>query len=482
MMMLSAVIPAKSLLSDSNHIIINNNTTHYPLKFLSNNCHLSFRPNNNNNASSSSLANGISQDNNNNEYNSFQNRNPNSNREILHHQVNHNDEDDDDDDLVTSASAIAAVIRKASSSSHVDFVQRIEKKETNRLGSPSSDFQRLCSEQLDLFRKIVDREAILSVYVRDAGSYVMDRLELRRVTLYPGTHVAESADVVVLIGSFGISTGLRVAEASLSNRDVEVIHECRAVVFPMVKHPFVVGFLVAEFPMMEFETCDNVGGDGKDLQLCTSPEPYPLPLHIERNRWDTKSFKEDPPKTFQRFTAEQKSSVINISRSLAMAYVMDQKAMLLQQSSWQNNIRMSELVEQIRGSLSSIRSLSKMLSIHMKRSEISYDVIEDILVQGDRMRDTLQQLQDAVYLTKANIVRYNEESLRKMKHSAYVRPETGSSQFLENILGESHTDKTKQLHQAYPLSSAAKDLEMPMPPLALAPLRQHNISQTMRCV
>ncbi|KAF5193373.1 chloroplast sensor kinase protein, partial [Thalictrum thalictroides] len=74
--------------------------------------------------------------------------------------------------------------------------------------------------------------------------------------------------------------------------------------------------------------------------------------------------------------------------------------MLLQQSSWQNNIRMSELVEQIRGSLSSIRSLSKMLSIHLKRSEISYDIIEDILVQGDRMRDTLQQLQDAVYLTK----------------------------------------------------------------------------------
>lgn len=32
--------------------------------------------------------------------------------------------------------------------------------------------------------------------------------------------------------------------------------------------------------------------------------------------------------------------------------------------------------------------------------QISYDIVEDILVQGDRMRETLQQLQDAVYLTK----------------------------------------------------------------------------------
>ena len=34
--------------------------------------------------------------------------------------------------------------------------------------------------------------------------------------------------------------------------------------------------------------------------------------------------------------------------------------------------------------------------------QISYDIVKDILVQGDRMRDTLQQLQDAVYLTKVH--------------------------------------------------------------------------------
>lgn len=108
---------------------------------------------------------------------------------------------------------------------------------------------------------------------------------------------------------------------------MEVIHGHKAVVFPMVKHPFVVGFLVAEFPV-EFETC-NVGGDVQDLQFCTPSESYKLPLHSERNRWDLKALKENPFKTFDRFTAEQRSSVINISCSLAMAYVMDQVLLLL---------------------------------------------------------------------------------------------------------------------------------------------------------
>ncbi|XP_028555528.1 uncharacterized protein LOC110112904 [Dendrobium catenatum] len=77
-----------------------------------------------------------------------------------------------------------------------------------------------------------------------------------------------------------------------------------------------------------------------------------------------------------------------------------QKSMLLRQTSWQNNVRMSHLVEQIRSSLSSIKALSEMLSLHVKRSEIAFDIVEDILVQGDSMKDAIQQLQDAVHLTK----------------------------------------------------------------------------------
>ena len=55
------------------------------------------------------------------------------------------------------------------------------------------------------------------MYVRPAGSYVMDRLELRRVTAYTGLN---ATDVVILVGSFSIPAGLRAAEAVLSSQQV----------------------------------------------------------------------------------------------------------------------------------------------------------------------------------------------------------------------------------------------------------------------
>ncbi|XP_030545107.1 chloroplast sensor kinase, chloroplastic [Rhodamnia argentea] len=365
---------------------------------------------------------------------------------------------DADRPLLPSASAVASAIRRASNSP-VEFAQRVERDQRGGLVLPSPDFQRLCLEQLDLFRRIVHSDALLSVYVRPAGSYVMDRLELRRVTSYPVSEV-NASDIVILVGNFNVPTGLRAAEAALSNQQVEDIPECRAVVFPMVKHPFVVGFLVAEFPMAE---------EHSTLYSPSPEEVYELPPSgLDLKMRDIPSVK-DIKLGMCQLSPEQRSIAANISRSIAMAYVMDQKAMLLQQSSWQNNVRMSNLVEQIRGPLSSLRTLTKMLSLHMKRSEIAYDIVEDILVQGDRMRDTLQQLQDAVYLTKANILRYNEETLKKMHNSTYARPDSGRSQLTDNIQCEfSKADRFSQ-------NSALKDLELPMPPLALAPLGQHGI-------
>ncbi|KAL4638913.1 hypothetical protein ACB092_03G180300 [Castanea dentata] len=421
--------------------------------------------------------------------------NPNSPYTLRH--VSHHDDDDDDDQdengaedesMASSASAVASAIRRASTSP-VDFVQRIEKdnaSRTRRLVLPSPDFQRLCIEQLHLFRRIVNPHALLSVYVRPAGSYVMDRLELRRITLYPGVDDDDVTDIVILVGNFSVPTGLRVAESALSNQQVEVVDENGAVVFPMVKHPFVVGFLVAELPMMvEPITCgdrESVSeSEGNGLVHYPSPEEaYALSPGFGSGvkSWKIECVKDEPMRMC-RFSADQKANAINIAQSLAMAYVMDQKAMLLQQSSWQNDVRLSNLVEQIRGPLSSIRTLSKMLSIQLKRSEISYDIVKDILVQGDRMRDTLQQLQDAVYLTKANIVHYNEETLKNM-HNSTDAHESERSQLPNNFSRDGSRNEMQKSGEQLCLNAGARDLEMPLPPLALAPL-QHGIRKTVQC-
>lgn len=46
----------------------------------------------------------------------------------------------------------------------------------------------------------------------------MDQLELRRVHCFPGQN--DAADIIILIANFSVPTGLRAAEASLSNRKV----------------------------------------------------------------------------------------------------------------------------------------------------------------------------------------------------------------------------------------------------------------------
>ncbi|KAK8627447.1 hypothetical protein V6N13_135058 [Hibiscus sabdariffa] len=388
--------------------------------------------------------------------------------------------DDDGPTLLSSASAVSAAIRRASTSP-VDFTQRIEKNDhrNHKLIMPTPDFQRLCLEQLDLFRRIVDPDALLSVYVRPAGSYVMDQLELRRVTSYPAV---KAADIVFLVGNFTVPAGLRAAEAALSSQQMEVVGEHRAVVFPMVKQPFVVGFLVAELPEMEKVP---QGAERGDMLHCPIPEepyalssPSPSPGLGMKKPWEIQYLENEPMRQNDIFTVDQRSNAINISRTLAVAYVMDQKAILLQQSTWQNNVRMGALVEQIRGPLSTIRTLSKMLSTHVKENEISHDIVEDILVQGDRIKGTLQELQDAVHLTKANIMRYNEESLKKMRNSTHSRPESLRSQLSDDFSRDSSNSKSETSGLLLSLSTTDKDLEMPMPPLALAPLRENGIRKS----
>nr|XP_010912958.3 chloroplast sensor kinase, chloroplastic isoform X1 [Elaeis guineensis] len=379
------------------------------------------------------------------------------------------------EEIAPSAAAVAAAIRRASPASPVEFTQRVEKRGESGLVLPSPDFLQLCVEQLDLFRMVVEHDTILSVYVRPAGSYVMDQLELRRVAFCPGIGVSESADCVVLVSKFAIPAGLHAAEAVLSRQQVEVIPDFGAVVLPMVKHPFVVGFLVAELPKVDMGMFANMITDEQQLQFSSSKDgSYGLPPSSDKKTWEIQVFKEDLMKAHPQFTSKKRSRAIMISRSLAMAYVMDQKTMLLQQASWQNNARMSHLVEQIRGPLSSIRALSKMLSVHTKRSEISCDIIDDILIQGDHMKDALQQLQDAVYLTKANIVQYNEKTLKKMHDSPSSHPESSRSLLSNYDSRESGNCSTQNVDSLLPPGSE-KDIEMPMPPLWLAPLQQHNI-------
>ncbi|KAJ0989467.1 hypothetical protein J5N97_007823 [Dioscorea zingiberensis] len=366
-----------------------------------------------------------------------------------------------------SAAAVAAAIRRASPTSPVEFSERLEKLGKSGMIQPSPDFQRLCIEQLELFRAVVQHDAVLSVFVRPAGSFVMDQLELRRVTFYPGNDISENADCVILVANFAIPAGLRSAEAALSKLQVEYVPEYQTLVLPMVRQPFVVGFLVAELPSMRLETSTNA-------QQAQGDMPFDLSPSFNEKFRGVQTSKGDLMNSCHCLTTEETTRAIMISRSLAMAYVMDQKAMLLQQSSWQNNFQMGHLVEQIRGCLSSIRALSKMLSIQVKRSEVAHDIVEDILMQGDNMNDALQQLQDVVFLTKANVLWHNEETSRRMHDSVDIASESTRSLLSNKESREIQDYRSRKIDPSIPFVSG-KDIELPMPPLLLAPLQLHNV-------
>jgi len=89
-------------------------------------------------------------------------------------------------------------------------------------------------------------------------------------------------------------------------------------VFPMLKHPFIVGFLVAELPST---TWDKGGLNVKGWPA--QEETFPLPLSTDLKSLNIKT-SSDHSFEMLKFTAEQRLNAINISRSLAMAYVMDQ--------------------------------------------------------------------------------------------------------------------------------------------------------------
>ena len=88
----------------------------------------------------------------------------------------------------------------------------------------------------------------------------------------------------------------------------------------MVKHPFVVGFLVAELPNLEM-----------DMQSAEcDPWPYSSPHEagallagFGTNTQGIQSTTNGSLRTY-KLNADRQANAFHISRSLAMAYVMDQ--------------------------------------------------------------------------------------------------------------------------------------------------------------
>ena len=71
-------------------------------------------------------------------------------------------------------------------------------------------------------------------------------------------------------------------------------------------------------------------------------------------------------------------------------------------------------------------------------------------------------------------MRYNEETLKKMQKSTYVQPDS-VSHLSDNFWRETSSSKAEESGEPLSLASAANDLDLPTPSLALAHVSQHDI-------
>lgn len=379
------------------------------------------------------------------------------------------------EEFPSSAAAIAAAV-KAAASTPVEFSQRTDKESKGLFSGPSAEYLELCQEQLAICDRMFGHNAKITVYIRTTDSYGTGRLELRRVAAHPKWMLGEPGETLVLIGNFEAAAHLHSAEAALSKQEALGLSEF-TLVLPMVKDLFLVGVLVAEWMT---PTSQRVLKDSKIRAV--RPQWPPRQGIVQMQEVDKQVIATDKCNDSDQlsaatntFTQEQQGESTKVARTLALACVMDQRTILLQQSSWQRGVRIGDLLEQIRGPLAAMRTLGKMLQPQLKRGEISSDVLEDMLVQGDRMKEVVQEFQEAFYFSQSgsNILNrglLNADLFKTVDSTALedvrqvmpgdINAKPGSTQ-MNSIISVGH--------------SSQRDKEAPLPPAALAPLMHSEI-------
>ncbi|BBN15949.1 hypothetical protein MPTK1_7g02210 [Marchantia polymorpha subsp. ruderalis] len=409
------------------------------------------------------------------------------------------DEQTEEIELPSSALAIAAAAASVSSAPF-DFVTKIG--DPKRLVSaPSEEFLALCAEQLSLCEKIVGAQTNLTVYVRTAESYATGQLEFffaaGSSTNLASRNAEAYKEVLMLFDRSESQGSAGLVESALVNLEAVELPGLGALVLPLVKDMFLVGLLVAERHVVKVSLRTVKPGKLKPMRPSWPPKEKVVEPENQESNEETDSVSMNQGNidlkhpALGTFSKEQQMETAKVARTLALACVMDQRAVLLQQSSWQKGVRIDHLLEQVRGPLMAVRTLGKMLLPHLKRGEISRDVLEDILVQGDRMSDVVQQIQKS----GADFIQYDDIFLKDLNQQRVMpsgdvgvedtRPSLSTRTSLERdgALQDISNNQRPLPTPALP-SSFVRDEESPMPPLALAAppqdeMRQCNVSEVL---
>ncbi|GBG91434.1 hypothetical protein CBR_g52389 [Chara braunii] len=330
-----------------------------------------------------------------------------------------------------SSAALAVAAAVAATSSTGVRIRAVGDGPPNGIfAGPTEEFMELCHIQLQMCKELMGNNVCLTVYLRTPESYASGQLELWRIASGSDNvdvdRGLERHDAILHIGSADVSLPKRFAEQALVKHEVVELEEKQALVLPLARGSFLAGLLIVErqIAVGSSAALSSQPSDEHRPPVWTEVESLPsgntfspdehsaestASVSGDMSSWEpalsipapsvsnlpTPRINNSRPKLL--FTIEERAAAAKIAQSLAVACIMDQRSLLLQKSSWQKGLRIDGGLEQMRGPLTALRTIGRLLRQQLRKEEMSRDMVEDMLVQGDRLSELIQQLQKVLY-------------------------------------------------------------------------------------
>eukprot|EP00873_Tetraselmis_striata_P009213 jgi/Tetstr1/429477/TSEL_019385.t1 len=258
------------------------------------------------------------------------------------------------------------------------------------LPAPSCDRSQITSElaelgqiQLELLADMIPEHemygaVVATLYVRVAHSFESGTLELMRIAscgpAAPGSlgraHVesVQTDTGSVVIGA----TSPSASEEGLVSQAWIALPETGSIVMPLSWGPLLVGLLLVERSHATASASAPLlssGGSAEDFgEASVVPD---------------------------LFSPSESQKLLKVARSLTIACFLDSKLGVLQQQQSAGSRHVSGLVEDARAPLQALCTLGGMLAPRLEEGEPEQDMANAMLVQGERLKSVIQQLQDA---------------------------------------------------------------------------------------
>mmetsp|Transcript_34807 Transcript_34807/g.98683 ORF Transcript_34807/g.98683 Transcript_34807/m.98683 type:complete len:610 (-) Transcript_34807:114-1943(-) len=240
----------------------------------------------------------------------------------------------------------------------------------------------LCKLQLALAsaglcrgRPGTDHGFVVTVYGRCPHSFETGALELVQLASSGPAATGSSGRAAMegLESDIGVivlgATSPASTEASLVSQEWIILPSSNSIVMPLSWGPLLVGLVLVERAA---------------LPSRASGESPPGPQIADGGRLDL------------AFSPEDKEVLLNMARSITIACVMDQKVALLQAQAAMGREHMSGLVEDAKGPLAALNTIGSLLTPRLDEGEPEQDMAHAMLVQGQRLKEVVEQLQSAL--------------------------------------------------------------------------------------